>query len=71
MALVTGYNLAPGEPLGVLGMQERVRLVNGQFAIESAPKRGTTVRVQVPLPSAELPAAAESTAPLTVPQTNN
>jgi signal transduction histidine kinase len=35
--------------LGLLGMQERVRLVNGEFAIESVPKRGTTVRVQIPL----------------------
>jgi PAS domain S-box-containing protein len=41
------------QPLGVLGMQERVRLVNGQFAIESVPKRGTTVRVEIPLPSNE------------------
>jgi PAS domain S-box-containing protein len=40
------------QPLGLLGMQERVRLVNGQFAIESVPKRGTTVRVQIPLPEA-------------------
>ena len=37
------------QPLGLLGMQERVRLVNGEFAIESVPKRGTTVRVQIPL----------------------
>jgi signal transduction histidine kinase len=41
------------QPLGLLGMQERVRLVNGQFAIESVPKRGTTVRVQIPLPPAD------------------
>ena len=41
------------QPLGLLGMQERVRLVNGQFAIESVPKRGTTVRVQIPLPGPE------------------
>ena len=41
------------QPLGLLGMQERVRLVNGQFAIESIPKRGTTVRVEIPLPPPE------------------
>jgi len=35
--------------LGLIGMQERVRLVNGQFAIDSAPRRGTTVPVQIPL----------------------
>jgi PAS domain S-box-containing protein len=34
--------------LGLLGMQERVRLVNGEFAIESEPGRGTTVRVDIP-----------------------
>ncbi|HVS52570.1 MAG TPA: PAS domain S-box protein [Opitutaceae bacterium] len=37
--------------LGLLGMQERVRLVNGQFAIQSAPRRGTTVRVEIPFSS--------------------
>lgn len=50
-----------GGRLGLLGMQERVRLVNGQFAIESIPKRGTTVRVQIPLP--ELAPANGSVAP--------
>jgi signal transduction histidine kinase len=44
-----GHNDGP-QRLGVLGMQERVRLVNGRFAIESAPRRGTTVRVEIPLP---------------------
>lgn len=33
-----------------IGMQERVRLVNGRFAIESAPRCGTTVRVRMALP---------------------
>jgi signal transduction histidine kinase len=36
------------QSLGLIGMQERVRLVNGQFAIESTPRRGTTVRVEIP-----------------------
>ncbi|MDO8543311.1 MAG: PAS domain S-box protein [Opitutaceae bacterium] len=44
-------NGAGSQRLGLLGMQERVRLVNGEFAIESVPKRGTTVRVQIPLPA--------------------
>jgi signal transduction histidine kinase len=35
--------------LGLLGMQERVRLINGEFAIESRSGHGTTVRVQIPL----------------------
>jgi signal transduction histidine kinase len=35
--------------LGLLGMQERVRLVKGRFSIESVPGKGTRVRVDVPL----------------------
>jgi signal transduction histidine kinase len=34
--------------LGLLGMQERVRLVKGDFALESAPGKGTLLRVQIP-----------------------
>lgn len=37
-----------GKRLGLLGMQERVRLVNGQFQIASKPGNGTTVRVELP-----------------------
>ncbi len=53
------------QPLGLLGMQERVRLVNGEFAIKSAPKRGTTVRVQIPLPLPAAPASGRSSVPAT------
>jgi len=35
--------------LGLFGMQERMSLVGGSFAIESAPGRGTIVRVEAPL----------------------
>ena len=35
--------------LGVLGMRERVEMVNGQFSIESAPGQGTTISAQIPL----------------------
>lgn len=35
--------------LGLLGMQERVRLVNGRFTVIAEPGKGTTVRVVVPL----------------------
>lgn len=35
--------------LGVLGMRERVEMLGGSFNIHSAPERGTTVRVQIPL----------------------
>jgi PAS domain S-box-containing protein len=37
--------------LGLTSMQERVRLVNGNLAIESKPNCGTTIRVRVPLVS--------------------
>lgn len=39
-----------GKPtLGFVSMQERVRLVSGHLGIDSAPLRGTRIRVQVPL----------------------
>ena len=34
--------------LGIVGMRERMEMVGGTFAIESAPGKGTTVRVQMP-----------------------
>jgi PAS domain S-box-containing protein len=51
---LTGANAATRQRLGLIGMQERVRLVNGQFTVDSAPRRGTTIRVRLPL-SPELP----------------
>ncbi len=38
-------------PLGLFGMQERAEAVGGRLAIESAPGAGTTVQLEVPLPS--------------------
>ena len=35
--------------LGLISMRERVRLVNGEIAIESKPMGGTTIHVHVPL----------------------
>jgi two-component system sensor histidine kinase UhpB len=35
--------------LGLVSMQERLRLVNGEAVIESRPGAGTTVRASVPL----------------------
>jgi two-component system sensor histidine kinase DegS len=35
--------------LGLAGMEERVRLLNGRIKIESAPGKGTTVAVELPL----------------------
>jgi signal transduction histidine kinase len=34
--------------LGLIGMRERVEMVGGNFAIESAPGKGTTVRAEIP-----------------------
>ncbi|MBW8863864.1 MAG: PAS domain S-box protein, partial [Verrucomicrobia bacterium] len=34
--------------LGLLGMKERARLVNGKFAIQGRPGKGTTVQVKIP-----------------------
>jgi signal transduction histidine kinase len=41
-----------GQRLGLLGMQERVRLVNGAFSIRPQPGTGTTVLVTIPMNSA-------------------
>jgi len=38
-----------GESLGLLGLEERTELAGGRVTIESAPGRGTTVRVSLPL----------------------
>lgn len=40
--------LNKGKHLGLVGMRERVRLVNGSLDIESVPGRGTTVSAWVP-----------------------
>jgi PAS domain S-box-containing protein len=34
--------------LGLLGMRERTEMINGEFEIESAPGKGTTVTVSIP-----------------------
>jgi len=37
-------------PHGIMGMQQRVRALGGQFCLESTPGSGTTLRVTVPAP---------------------
>jgi signal transduction histidine kinase len=39
--------------LGLLGMRERVEMVDGTFSIESSPGNGTTIHAQIPLESAD------------------
>ena len=43
-----GWTTAQGS-LGLLGMRERARELGGTVAVESAPGKGTTVRISVPL----------------------
>jgi signal transduction histidine kinase len=38
--------------LGLISMEERLRLVNGTLSIYSQPKRGTTIHARVPAGSA-------------------
>ena len=37
-----------GLHLGLLGMRERVEMVGGTFCVESAPRKQTTIRVEIP-----------------------
>jgi PAS domain S-box-containing protein len=39
-----------GQGLGLLSMQERLRLINGEMSIESQPGCGTTIHARIPLP---------------------
>jgi signal transduction histidine kinase len=40
---------SPG--LGLISMEERLKLLNGTFSIESQPQRGTTIHAHLPLSS--------------------
>lgn len=46
--------------LGLLGMQERVRLVNGRCIVQSGPGRGTTVIAEIPLPAVRASVSPDS-----------
>jgi len=53
-----GKGISAGEihgsrSLGILGMQERVRLIDGEFRIENLNNNGTVVRVEIPLHKAQ------------------
>ena len=49
--------------LGLVGMQERVRLANGTLVIESAPGKGTTIRAEIPLKTEKGPTSSGANAP--------
>jgi signal transduction histidine kinase len=46
-----GFDAAaiPSGHYGILGIKERVRLVNGSFEIQSENGKGTTLRIDMPL----------------------
>ncbi|MBF0274633.1 MAG: sensor histidine kinase, partial [Nitrospinae bacterium] len=39
------------EGIGIIGMEERVKLMQGEFTITSAPQKGTTIHCTIPLKS--------------------
>jgi NarL family two-component system sensor histidine kinase YdfH len=41
----------PSGHYGILGMKERIRLVNGNFEIQSQNGKGTVLKIEVPVPS--------------------
>lgn len=40
------------ERLGILGMRERLEMVKGNFTVQTAPGKGTTILVRIPLAGA-------------------
>lgn len=48
-----------GQSMGLLGMQERIRFLNGSISIKSDPGRGTEVRVRIPFSHYAPPAQSE------------
>jgi two-component system, NarL family, sensor histidine kinase UhpB len=53
-----GRGIDPTAPLGfgIRGMQERVQALGGSYKVESAPGRGTCVRIAIPIPVSTLAA---------------
>ncbi len=41
---------SPGRGLGLIGIEERARELGGAVTIYSQPDKGTTLRVEIPLP---------------------
>jgi signal transduction histidine kinase len=39
-----------GRGVGLLSMQERLKLVKGRLSVDSSPQRGTTIQARVPVP---------------------
>jgi len=47
-----------GQGLGLISMEERLKLVNGTLSIDSQPKRGTTIEARVPVRASDSMRAA-------------
>jgi signal transduction histidine kinase len=44
-----GFDTGTVKGMGLLGMEERARRLNGAFRVESAPGKGTVVQLSLPL----------------------
>jgi signal transduction histidine kinase len=48
-----GFDPKRTRGLGILGMEERVKRLGGEFTVDSAPGRGTAIAAELPLPQGE------------------
>jgi len=53
-----GFDVSVNRGLGLVGMEERVRRLGGEFEVKSQPGKGSLVRVELPLAEARGPAPA-------------
>ncbi len=59
----TGFDTEHRKPeagIGLIGMQERIRLIGGRFLLTSGPRQGTEILVEVPLHSSTTDAEARA-----------
>ena len=48
--MAAGFDPEKTRGLGMLGMEERVRQLGGQFEVQSSPGKGTVLKVTLPIP---------------------
>jgi signal transduction histidine kinase len=46
-----GFDPSRTRGLGLIGMEERVQRLGGNFTVDSAPGKGTTVKAELPPPA--------------------
>jgi signal transduction histidine kinase len=61
-----GIGIYPGRrtkhrSFGLIGVQERIHALNGEFRIDSAPGKGTVLMIFIPLETADSELLSEST----------